>query len=695
MLPWLFALNHTNYARWIPVHLRDMRSLSQIAPDVAVEFEQGSFTVRKSTRAFSAIAIDHAHEQNNASVKGDGGAVGLTENPGALRRWMTSGPETARLVNEFELNQQDDQSTHHEVQQSFQTSFGNDVKSLVATFEDLGNPFLDQGDDLVVLDTKEVAPPDALERLKNIESVGNTQCEKFVSERLEERAKSLFDPIKRNKLNLFTSALPKKTTKVQQQLSSVKSDCALFSRLYISCQTRDGNLDDFFRHENQGCPPSLSSQGKLRLPKKKSELVDCLIASGTAVTTSMPTVNVTIIDGAVAVNMIRPSKEATFEEYASKSFLPYMEAQSRLVDRIDVVWDVYVENSLKQTTRCNRGAGVRCRISANCPIPRNWSEFLRVDENKSQLFRFLAECLSTLNTGKQVITTCGDQVLCTVQRDVTDLAPCSHEEADTRIMLHVQDAVNHGYNKIAIRTVDTDVLVLAVATLVQLSSPTQPELWLAFGTGGSLWYIAAHTICINLGPRVSRALPVFHAFTGCDTVSCFSGKGKKTAFETWKVYPEVTNAFLLLASTPSEVSDSCMVGIERFTALLYDRTSSKMQVNMARKQLFAQKGRSLDAIPPSRAALVEHTKRAAYQAGHCWGQALTPRPVLPSPEMWGWTLCEGKWEPFWSALPDVTQACRELVRCGCKKGCRGRCSCQKVSLRCTALCSCDEECNNR
>ena len=93
---------------------------------------------------------------------------------------------------------------------------------------------MDQGDDLVVLDTKEVAPPDALERLKNIESVGNTQCEKFVSERLEERTKSLFDPIKRNKLNLFTS---------------VKSDCALFSRLYISCQTRDGNLDNFFRHE--------------------------------------------------------------------------------------------------------------------------------------------------------------------------------------------------------------------------------------------------------------------------------------------------------------------------------------------------------------------------------------------------------------------------------------------------------------
>lgn len=48
------------------------------------------------------MAIDQAHEQNNAMVKGDGGAVGLTENPNALRRWMLSGPEMARLVNEFE-----------------------------------------------------------------------------------------------------------------------------------------------------------------------------------------------------------------------------------------------------------------------------------------------------------------------------------------------------------------------------------------------------------------------------------------------------------------------------------------------------------------------------------------------------------------------------------------------------------------
>ena len=56
----------------------------------------------KTRRVFSSMAIDQAHEQNNAAVKSDGGAVGLTQNPEALRRWMVTGPEVARMTAEFE-----------------------------------------------------------------------------------------------------------------------------------------------------------------------------------------------------------------------------------------------------------------------------------------------------------------------------------------------------------------------------------------------------------------------------------------------------------------------------------------------------------------------------------------------------------------------------------------------------------------
>ena len=58
LVPWFFALDHTNYARWIPVHLRDMVELANKHPDVFTEFSNGHFIVQKSKRMFSAIPLD-------------------------------------------------------------------------------------------------------------------------------------------------------------------------------------------------------------------------------------------------------------------------------------------------------------------------------------------------------------------------------------------------------------------------------------------------------------------------------------------------------------------------------------------------------------------------------------------------------------------------------------------------------------
>ena len=101
-LQWLFhSLDHYNYARAIAIHLRDMGMLRDKLPGIFAEFCKGKFTVNKTQRPFSRMALDESHEQNNACVKGDGGAVGLTGNSSALLRWMVSGPEMARIIGEF------------------------------------------------------------------------------------------------------------------------------------------------------------------------------------------------------------------------------------------------------------------------------------------------------------------------------------------------------------------------------------------------------------------------------------------------------------------------------------------------------------------------------------------------------------------------------------------------------------------
>ena len=73
-MPLLFALNHVNYSRWMPVHIRELKSL----PDsIKEEFEEQShWVLSKSGNTFSSIPIDQAHEQENDYVKGSGGCIG-------------------------------------------------------------------------------------------------------------------------------------------------------------------------------------------------------------------------------------------------------------------------------------------------------------------------------------------------------------------------------------------------------------------------------------------------------------------------------------------------------------------------------------------------------------------------------------------------------------------------------------------
>ena len=70
---------------------------------------------------------------------------------------------------------------------------------------------------------------------------------------------------------------------------------------------------------------------------------------------------------------------------------------------------------------------------------------------------------------------------------------------------------------------------------------------------------------------------------------------------------------------------------------------------------------------------------------NCWNQALIPDPDLPSPAAWGWKKDQTGWQPVWTTLPEASQSCSELIiRCGCKKGCTGRCKCFKATLKCIA-----------
>ena len=97
-----------------------------------------------------------------------------------------------------------------------------DVLAVVSEFEQLGNPFEEEGEELIALHTKDVMDSDVVETVRNITQVGQSHYDKFVQERMIERSKPVTDTIKKNNLPLFNNSNKKSKTKEQSQVLALK-----------------------------------------------------------------------------------------------------------------------------------------------------------------------------------------------------------------------------------------------------------------------------------------------------------------------------------------------------------------------------------------------------------------------------------------------------------------------------------------
>ena len=165
-------------------------------PEVAKEFNDGKLLSERPTEFFcNSYGSSTRVEQNNAHIKGYGGAVGLTDNHSALRCWMVAGPEVARVIEEFHDQQHhcggEADRHHHDQTPSVQAAFAKDVCSLASVIDDLGNPFEEESTDLLVLDTKEISDHTSVEAVRNVRRIGKEQFQALTKERLIERSTSL------------------------------------------------------------------------------------------------------------------------------------------------------------------------------------------------------------------------------------------------------------------------------------------------------------------------------------------------------------------------------------------------------------------------------------------------------------------------------------------------------------------------
>ena len=83
-----------------------------------------------------------------------------------------------------------------------------------------------------------------------------------------------------------------------------------------------------------------------------------------------------------------------------------------------------------------------------------------------------------------------------------------------------------------------------IIALYHFFSLSLNELWVEFEVGQNRKYLPIHKIVNSLGEETCRALPMWFTLTGSDTLSIFSGCGKKTAWKVWKVFPELRETFV-------------------------------------------------------------------------------------------------------------------------------------------------------
>ena len=382
-----------------------------------------------------------------------------------------------------------------------------------------------------------------------------------------------------------------------------------------------------------------------------------------------------IVDGSSMVLSLKPGTSKDFDEYVDNVIVPFVNSKIRKDNRVDVVFDRYLPGSIKTATRTKRGDGHRYHVTSKTPIQRNWISFLRNSKNKTQLFNFLAENIISriaLEEGKQMYCTHKDTVLTQPNNlDVSALSPCTHEEADTLIILHLKDAVNKGCSNIAIRATDTDIIIIATALFEDIGVQ---KLWINFGTQKRLRIIPIHHIFERLGSQRCKGLIFFHALTGADSTAGFVGFSKISAWNIWESNPEIFNEiFAKLSHVTSDVlSEDNIIKIEHFVSLMY------------KKSKVIQEAESINDT------LTEKIKRCVYQSA-LWRQSLIKDPYMPVSTHWGWTINDndGNIMINWSKLPDVVKGCwSTFVKCSCKTQCAGNCSCFSRQISCTTLCSC-------
>ncbi|KAG1682024.1 Sprouty-related, EVH1 domain-containing protein 2 [Nymphon striatum] len=404
---------------------------------------------------------------------------------------------------------------------------------------------------------------------------------------------------------------------------SVKADRDIFRRFLVASEGgRKVDLKQVLSYELTEVPYALSNADGTIRTTDKAALAHILADEYTE--TCLPAANgkstCCIIDGMALVQSIgKPARCTSFGDLADTFVRSVHSSLTDSCTRVDVPFDHYYTTSVKGGTRAKRATS-------------------NINLLEGKLNTLIEKSHTLISTEKLIITAGGyddPTVAMSSHGEISGNLKSTHEEADTRIVLHAVDAVRAGCQRLLINCRDTDVLVLLVHFCDHIAAD---ELWMCSGTKMKPKYIPVHIVRQHLTDAICSTLPAFHAVTGCDSTSQFAGHGKKKAWQAYIKDPTVLNQF-----GRAEFSERLMSNAEKYV-----------------------EKKNPEALPPTKHALDLHLKRAHMQAS-VWFSATESSPEQLSPEEFGWIKnSRGQYSPQWSTQDPVPKTCTELKTCNCR-----------------------------
>lgn len=679
IIPYAFAYDNINYARYLSVMLGDMFALEADFPEIYAQFLCGNFTAQITDGVFSRVETDKVIEMTlNKDTKTPGGTTGFSTSLGAVHRWELNATYRASLRDVFHqhLNYSTQKHKHKDLSPARIRKDESAVQSIISILEEtFVHPFAEMP---LLSISRGIALDEAVaDKMLKVKEIGKELMVTFNKDRLEDgHTLSIFDRIKKQKLPTFSNISLSKAAKHKARLVAIESTKELFAKIAIIAQKRVIDLKQLLSFPLIELPLSLSEPDGTLKKTAKSRLLHA-IEGETAPVEMLQEDHTFIVDGMAHVRQLK-SGGLTFDQFSTKLLKAIVNA-SPFASRLDIVFDVYFETSIKDVERQRRSTGEMTvkQIVSSAPI-KQWGQLLSSGEFKNKLVTYFLNDWKTkrhLLYDKTVyVNDSSETWLFTKHRmEICERLQSNQEEADTRMLLHAKDA-SVNYNNIVISTPDTDVFILAASNQDAIGC----NLFMLTGTGDNKRIIDLNLACEEYFSRINnadyskqmflQALPGFHCFTGCDSTSAFSGRGKIKPLKILIQKQEYIEAFGELGKSWN-VSRENIAILESFVCHMYGKKDSLklgISINDLRYDIYCRKnGRvSCESLPACENVLQQHIKRVNYQT-RIWRMCLDCIVEQCDPSEHGWGVDDGglfvKWMTCNPALDEVSYLFNSLL----------------------------------